>query len=182
MSKAATQSKQVIYTTTIETPMGIMIAGATEQGICLLEFTERAILPREFTDLKKLLNAEIIEGENEHFTLLRKELKDYFEGNLKKFTVPLVIVGTSFQKLVWQELLKIPYGVTRSYKEQSIAINNREAVRAVGHANGSNRIAIIIPCHRVIGDNGSLIGYGGGLLRKKRLLDLEKGQLSLTSD
>jgi len=180
--KAATKTKQIVYTTTIETPMGNMIAGATEQGICLLEFTERAILLQEFKDLEKLLNAEIKEGENEHFSLLKKELKEYFEGTLKKFTVPLVIVGTSFQKLVWQELLRIPYGVTRSYKEQSIAINNREAVRAVGHANGSNRIAIIIPCHRVIGDNGSLIGYGGGLLRKKRLLDLEKGQLSLTSD
>jgi len=179
MSEATT--KEVIYTATIETPMGNMIAGATEQGICLLEFTERAILNQEFKDLKRLLNAEIEEGENKHFSLLRKELKEYFEGKLKKFTVPLVIVGTGFQKTVWQELLRIPYGTTRSYKEQSIAINNREAIRAVGHANGSNRIAIIIPCHRVIGDNGSLTGYGGGLLRKKRLLDLEKGQLSLTS-
>jgi len=179
METISTEVKQVINTTTIETPLGTMLAGATEQGICLLEFTERAILNREFNDLTRLLKAEIIEGENMHFQLLRNELNKYFNGNLKKFEVPLVIAGTGFQKEVWNELLKIPYGTTRSYKEQSIAINKLDAIRAVAAANGANRIAIIIPCHRVIGEDGSLTGYGGGLWRKKWLLDLEKGQLTL---
>jgi AraC family transcriptional regulator of adaptative response/methylated-DNA-[protein]-cysteine methyltransferase len=181
MEVIATEQKQIIYTTTLATPLGDMLAGATEQGICLLEFTERATLNREFTDLQRLLKAEFIEGENKHFQLLRNELEQYFNGVLKKFTIPIVIVGTDFQKEVWNELLDIPYGVTRSYKEQSIAINKLDAVRAVAAANGANRIAIIIPCHRVIGEDGSLTGYGGGLWRKKWLLDLEKGQLTLPS-
>ncbi len=181
MEAVATEQKQVICTTTIETPLGAMLAGATEQGICLLEFTERAILNREFTDLERLLKAEIIEGENKHFQLLRNELEQYFNGGLKRFTMPIVIAGTDFQKEVWNELLNIPYGATRSYKEQSMSINKLDAIRAVAAANGANRIAIIIPCHRVIGEDGSLTGYGGGLWRKKWLLDLEKGQLTFPS-
>jgi AraC family transcriptional regulator of adaptative response/methylated-DNA-[protein]-cysteine methyltransferase len=181
MDAIATEHKQVIHTTTIETPLGTMLAGANEQGICLLEFSERAILNREFSDLTRLLKAEFEEGENRHFQVLRDELTMYFDGSLKKFEVPLVIAGTEFQKEVWNELLRIPYGTTRSYKEQSVAINKFDAIRAVAAANGANRIAIIIPCHRVIGEDGSLTGYGGGLWRKKWLLDLEKGQLTLPS-
>lgn len=181
MEVVMAEQKQIINTATIETPLGTMLAGATNKGICLLEFTERAILNREFTDLSRLLKAEIAEGENQHFSLLRDELGKYFNGVLKKFTVPLVIAGTQFQKEVWNELLKIPYGITRSYKEQSVAINKLDAIRAVAAANGANRIAIIIPCHRVIGEDRSLTGYGGGLWRKKWLLDLEKGQLTLPS-
>lgn len=106
----------------------------------------------------------------------RRELDAYFEGKLKVFTVPVTPEGTAFQRAVWNALLTIPYGVTKSYAQQAQAIGNPKAMRAVGLANGRNPIAIIIPCHRVIGANGSLTGYGGGMERKKFLLDLEQGQ------
>ena len=120
------------------------------------------------------MNESIEEGENEHLTALRKQLDEYFSGNRKEFNIPLVTPGTDFQKAVWKELLEIPYGTTRSYQEQADALNRPDSVRAVANANGMNRISIIIPCHRVIGSDGSLTGYGGGLKRKKWLLDHEK--------
>ena len=169
---------QTIYITRIETPLGTMVAGAVEQGICLLEFSDRQTLEAQFKTLSDLLNANITEGTNKHFGLLRHQLKEYFKSKLKEFSLPLFTPGTEFQQLVWNELQKIPYGSTRSYKQQAAAINKTEAVRAVAHANGVNRISIIIPCHRVLGDDGSLTGYGGGLWRKKWLLDFEKGQKS----
>jgi AraC family transcriptional regulator of adaptative response/methylated-DNA-[protein]-cysteine methyltransferase len=120
------------------------------------------------------LNAEILPGENEHLVLLQKELDEYFNGTRKEFTVRLDAPGTPFQKAVWECLLKIPYGETRSYKMQAILLGRPLAVRAVASANGCNRISIVIPCHRVIGENGDLTGYGGGLVRKKWLLEHEK--------
>ena len=164
----------MIKTTKIETPLGEMIAGATEEGICLLEFNDRKILPAEYKDLIRLLNTTIEEGDNKHLKVLRKQLKEYFDGERKEFTIPLVTPGTSFQQAVWKDLLKIEYGSTRSYFEQSMALNQPEAIRAVANANGKNRIAIVIPCHRVVGSDGRLTGYGGGLKRKKWLLDHEK--------
>jgi O-6-methylguanine DNA methyltransferase len=101
-------------------------------------------------------------------------MNEYFIGTRKEFDLPLHLLGTSFQKSVWLGLLQIPYGETRSYKKQSIFLGNEKAIRAVAGANGENGIAIIIPCHRVIGENGSLTGYGGGLQRKKWLLDHER--------
>lgn len=164
----------VIDLTRIETPLGTMFAAATDKGICLLEFTDRKMLETEFKTLAKMLNASIVQGSNQHFERLQQQLKAYFEGSLKKFTVPLFTPGSSFQQTVWKELQTIPYGTTRSYKQQATAIGKPEAVRAVANANGMNRISIIIPCHRVIGEDGHLTGYGGGLWRKKWLLDLEK--------
>lgn len=181
MTEVIGKIKQIIHTTTIDTPLGIMLAGATEDGVCMLEYTDEERINREYKELTKLLDAEVIEGENRHFSKLRQQLNEYFDGKRKVFDIPLVIPGTQFQQEVWQELQKIPYGSTRSYKEQSMAINKLDAIRAVAGANGANRIAIIIPCHRVIGEDGSLTGYGGGLWRKKWLLDLEKGQLTLPS-
>ena len=159
--------------TRFETPLGTMFAGAVNQGICLLEFTDRRMLETEFKLLTKLLNMTIIQGENKHFVLLHQQLDEYFEGKRKEFSIPLVTPGSTFQQSVWKELQNIPYGITRSYKQQALALKKPEAVRAVANANGTNRIAIIIPCHRVIGADGNLTGYGGGLWRKKWLLDLE---------
>jgi AraC family transcriptional regulator of adaptative response/methylated-DNA-[protein]-cysteine methyltransferase len=164
----------MIKTTRIETPPGEMIAGASEDGICLLEFSDRKKMPSEFTDLATLLGTAVKEGRNKHLRLLKKQLKEYFAGKRKEFSVSLVTPGTEFQVKVWKELQKIPYGETRSYNEQAEALKNPGAVRAVAHANGMNRIAIIIPCHRVIGADGRLVGYGGGLKRKQWLLDHEK--------
>jgi AraC family transcriptional regulator of adaptative response/methylated-DNA-[protein]-cysteine methyltransferase len=163
----------VIDLTRFETPLGTMYAGATADGICLLEFSDRRMLKTEFKQLTKLLNATIILGDNPHFVMLRKELDEYFEGKRTAFSVPLVTPGSLFQQAVWKELQNIPYGSTRSYKQQATALKNPDAIRAVANANGMNRISIIIPCHRVIGADGSLTGYGGGLWRKKWLLDLE---------
>ncbi|PSR54653.1 XRE family transcriptional regulator [Adhaeribacter arboris] len=174
MSPSKGKQKQVINVTRLETPLGTMLAGAVEEGICLLEFTDRRMLETELKSLSKLLNATIIQGSNPNFEILRSELNEYFAGQRKVFSVPLITPGTNFQQTVWQELQQIPYGVTRSYKQQAIALQVPAAIRAVANANGMNRISILIPCHRVIGESGHLTGYGGGLWRKKWLLDLEK--------
>ena len=165
--------KEILYLKKLETPVGVLFAGATGEGICLLEFADRRELESEYETLKKLLNAEIKIGESPYFPQLELQLKEYFEGVRKVFDLPLHFPGTAFQQAVWRELLNIPYGTTRSYIQQSKALKNPDAIRAVAHANGANRMAIIIPCHRVIGKNGSLTGYGGGLWRKKWLLDWE---------
>jgi AraC family transcriptional regulator of adaptative response/methylated-DNA-[protein]-cysteine methyltransferase len=164
----------MIKITKIETPLGEMTAGAVDEGICLLEFSDRRMLKTEYKDLTRYFRKTIQEGDNPNFINLREQLKEYFEGSRKEFTVPLVTPGTDFQKAVWKELMNIPYGSTRSYLEQSVALGKPESIRAVANANGMNRISIIIPCHRVIGSDGNLTGYGGGLKRKKWLLDHEK--------
>ena len=177
-SPTNTTDKTVLNIVRFTSPVGPMFACASKKGLCLLEFTDRRMLETEFKDLRKRLNAVILPGENSHLNHVQKEMREYFEGRRKTFTVPLDTPGTEFRQLVWQGLQKIPYGETRSYKEQAVALGNPNAVRAVASANGHNRIAVIIPCHRVIGSDGSLTGYGGGLHRKKWLLDLEKSNLS----
>jgi AraC family transcriptional regulator of adaptative response/methylated-DNA-[protein]-cysteine methyltransferase len=168
------KSKTLITIERLETPIGPMYACATEKGICMLEFTNRRMLETELKGLVTHLNAVILPGENPFITKLRQELAEYFGKARKSFTVPLNTPGTEFQRAVWQELQNIPYGTTVSYKQQAKALHKPEAVRAVANANGRNRISIVIPCHRVIGEDGSLTGYGGGLPRKKWLLDFEK--------
>jgi len=164
----------MINTIIINTPLGEMVAGATDEGVCLLEFSDRRMLPTEYKDLSKLLKTTLEDGQNRHLKTLRKQLKEYFEGKRKEFTMPLITPGTEFQQAVWKELLNIKFGSTRSYQKQAIALNRPDSIRAVANANGMNRISIIIPCHRVIGSDGHLTGYGGGLKRKKWLLDHEK--------
>ena len=163
-----------ILTAWIESPMGPLVTAAIDKGICLLEFSDRRMLDAQFTTLRKLFKSPIVPGENKHIILLRKELKKYFEGTLKQFTVPIVFPGSQFQQKVWNELLKIPSGKTVSYEDIAVKVGTPKGQRAVGHANGLNRIAIVIPCHRVVNKNGNLGGYGGGLWRKQRLLELEK--------
>ena len=165
--------QQVVMVTRIITPVGPMLAGASEKGICLLEFTDRRMLERQLKKLKADLKAELLPGNSPYFDLLNQQLTEYFEGKRTEFDLPLVMTGTAFQKKVWRQLQGIPYGTTRSYGEQAERLGQKEAVRAVARANGDNKIAIIIPCHRVIGANGKLVGYGGGLWRKQYLLNLE---------
>ncbi len=156
------------------TPVGPMLAGATEGGVCLLEFDDRPILETQLVRLEKRFGKTVVPGDNEHTQRLRVELDDYFSGRLQRFTCPLVLTGTGFQVAAWRELLEIPYGQTISYQQQARSIGRPGAQRAIGRANGDNRIAIVIPCHRVVRQNGDLCGYGGGLWRKKFLIDLEK--------
>jgi AraC family transcriptional regulator of adaptative response/methylated-DNA-[protein]-cysteine methyltransferase len=172
-SPVKSTQNQMIMITRILTPLGPMLAGATDKGICLLEFVDRRMIETQINRLKKLFKAALIPGSNKHFNELNKQIREYFDKKRKEFTIPLAIAGTAFQKQVWSALHVIPYGETRSYKEQAEIIGNPKAIRAVARANGDNRIAIIIPCHRVIGANGELVGYGGGLWRKRYLLNLE---------
>ncbi|AHJ97624.1 bifunctional transcriptional activator/DNA repair enzyme AdaA [Hymenobacter swuensis] len=169
------RAQQVINLTRLETPLGTMLACATETGLCLLEFTDRRGLETELKDLARRLNATIVQSDNPLFTLLRTQLAEYFAGHRREFSIPLVTPGTAFQQLVWQELRRIPYAATRSYGQQAAALGRPAAVRAVASANGMNRVAILIPCHRVLGADGQLTGYAGGLWRKKALLELESG-------
>lgn len=163
-----------VYINRITTPLGPMLAGATDNALCLLEFIDRRMLETQLQTLQKKMNVTFIPGSNTVTDQTAEQINSYFNGSLKQFTVPLNFSGTDFQQKVWHELQTIPYSETRSYKEQAQHIGNAKAVRAVARANGENRIAIIIPCHRVIGSDGSLTGYGGGLWRKKYLLSLER--------
>lgn len=167
------QDSQLIATTRILTPLGPMLAAATADGICLLEFVDRRMLETQLRRLGQRLHAECVPGFSKHFDRLHDQLQEYFSGKRREFDVPLVLPATPFQQRVWAGLRTIPYASTRSYKEQAAAIGLPHAVRAVAKANGDNRIAIIIPCHRVIGAKGELVGYGGGLWRKRYLLHHE---------
>lgn len=156
----------------IDTPLGIMIAISNDKGINLLEFADRKNIEKQIQ--KTTLGEEVTKESNIHLDLLKKELKEYFSRGRKIFTVPLDVVGTDFQKEVWTELLNIPFGKTISYLHQAKNIGAPQSVRAVANANSMNKIAIIIPCHRVIGSKGTLTGYAGGLDKKQWLLNLEK--------
>lgn len=172
-----------VFLSWLRSPLGHLVAGATAEGVCLLEFTDRRMLEAEFATLRKLFDAPVVPGSNEHLKTLQGELAKYFAGSLRSFTVPLTYPGTPFQRRVWEQLLAIPYGETRSYEELAAAVGEPRAARAVGRANGLNRMAILIPCHRVVNKDGKLGGYGGGLRRKQYLLDLERsndGEAGLT--
>jgi AraC family transcriptional regulator, regulatory protein of adaptative response / methylated-DNA-[protein]-cysteine methyltransferase len=165
-----------IAVTWIESPLGPLIAAATAGHLVLLEFTDRRMLDAQFAMLRRLYKRPIVPGANPVLERLRQQLAGYFEGKLKTFNLPIDFPGTPFQRKVWEELLKIPYGKTISYEDLAVRVGIRHAQRAVGHANGLNRIAIVVPCHRVVNKNGKLGGYGGGLLRKQALLEIERGE------
>jgi AraC family transcriptional regulator of adaptative response/methylated-DNA-[protein]-cysteine methyltransferase len=158
-----------------ESPLGPLLMGATDDGVCLLEFTDRRALETQIAAVRRCFGCAIVPGKHEYLNRLQDELDRYFAGTLREFRVPLVYPGTPFQQKVWEQLLRIPYGKTRSYEDVARAVGTPSAQRAVGTANGKNRIAIVIPCHRVVNKGGNLGGYGGGLWRKQFLLDLERG-------
>ena len=160
----------------IDTPVGPLLAGATHSALVLLEFSERNILQQQLDSVRRRFKASLRPGTNVWLDALRAQLKDYFSGRRRTFELPLEYPGTAFQQRVWSTLLTIPYGETWSYLDMARKLGDIKATRAVGTANGMNRIAIVIPCHRVINANGKLGGYGGGLWRKQILLDLERGQ------
>lgn len=172
-SASRSRGTTVVHLSRVLTPLGPMLAGATDEGVCLLEFTDRPMLETQLRRLDQRLDAAFVPGRNDLGRRLEGELKEYFEGTLREFRTPLVAPGSEFQQRVWTALRDIPYGSTRSYAAQAEMIGSPGAVRAVGRANGDNRIAIVIPCHRVVGSDGALTGYGGGLWRKRWLLHHE---------
>jgi len=166
--------QNIILISRFTTPLGPMFVCATEDGICLLEFVDRRMLETEFKDLQRLLKAKIIIGENKHSKQAKKEIKEYYEAKRQTFEVCLHTPGTEFQNIVWKRLREIPFGETSTYQQLAKDIKRPKAIRAVASANGFNRISIIVPCHRIIGSDGSLKGYGGGLERKRWLIEHEQ--------
>jgi methylated-DNA-[protein]-cysteine S-methyltransferase len=173
MREYKTQTKEIILTTTFSTPIGEMFAAASKKGIVMLTFFMPFHLEAKIQILKNILDADVIPGNCEIFDMLKIQLEEYFKKERTIFKIPLQLVGSPFQIKCWKELLKIPYGKTISYKEEAINIENEKACRAVGNANGQNMIAILVPCHRVISNNGKIGGYSSGVEKKEFLLKLE---------
>jgi AraC family transcriptional regulator of adaptative response/methylated-DNA-[protein]-cysteine methyltransferase len=163
-----------LFAERIETPLGAMLAVADDKGLRLLEFADRRATERELSILRKGLRTNIVPGEHPHLDAIRSQLADYFSGKNLEFDLPLAPIGSEFQLRAWKILRSISLGETRSYSWMAERLGDRNARRAVGRANGTNMICIVIPCHRVIRADGTLCGYGGGLWRKKWLLDYEQ--------
>jgi AraC family transcriptional regulator of adaptative response/methylated-DNA-[protein]-cysteine methyltransferase len=164
----------VLHAKWIETPLGAMLALADDRGLHLLDFVDRRGLERALASLQRRLKARALPGAHRYLDQIERELGEYFAGARRAFETPVAIMGSEFQSRVWNALLAIPPGQTCSYAELARRIGTPQAVRAVGRANGENRLSIVVPCHRVIGADGALTGYGGGLARKQALLNLEQ--------
>jgi AraC family transcriptional regulator of adaptative response/methylated-DNA-[protein]-cysteine methyltransferase len=162
-----------IYAQFIKTPIGLMYAGCTDDAICLFDFVTRQHAAKAINRIKTLLQAPMETENHPLLSELERQVAAYFAGTLQLFDLPLHPVGTPFQQEVWHTLQTIPYGTTITYKQQALRMGNEKLIRAMAHANGANTLAILIPCHRVIGSSGSLIGYAGGLHLKKWLLQHE---------
>lgn len=169
------ENAEPLFIRDIETPLGTMVAGATSSHVVLLEFADRPLSAGEIGRLEARLQCTHTPGESPVLARLEAQLREYFAGQRREFDIDMRAPGTDFQERVWDALREIPCGETRSYGEVAATIGQPSASRAVAAANHDNRIAILIPCHRVIGANGTLTGYGGGLWRKERLLELEAG-------
>jgi len=168
----------VVVVDRVLTPLGPMLAGATDDRLCLLEFADRRMLATQLERLRRRLSCVMVPGRNDVIRRAAHEVEAYFEGSQRELTVPFTDPGTEFQRSVWTSLRSVPYGTTVSYQELAANIGRPTAVRAVARANGDNRLAILIPCHRVIGSDGRLTGYGGGLWRKQRLLEHERSTVA----
>ena len=173
------KDKDFLKATLVETPLGAMMAIADDKALHLLEFVDRRKLLTEIAQIRKQLQAVIVPGDNAILKRTATQLGDYFAGKLKRFSIPLRPAGTEFEQTVWDELLNIPYGTTLSYAELGKRVGHAKAARAIGRANGANKLALVIPCHRVIRADGKLSGYGGGVWRKKWLIEHESGAESL---
>ncbi len=158
----------------METPLGPMLAIAGDRGLELLEFVDRRALETELREMRRTLGSPVVPGDHPILRQTRQELAEYFEGRRREFTMPVNQRGSDFQLKAWRALCRIPYAETRSYSDMAREVGSPAAVRAIGRVNGQNRIAIIVPCHRVIRSDGTLCGYGGGRWRKQWLLDHER--------
>lgn len=166
--------KNIIKTRRYESPCGTLLLGSFDDKLCLCDWQVEKHRDHVDRRLKCVLNAEFEDGTSDVIEEAVTQLDEFFAKRRQTFSIPLLFVGTDFQKAVWRELLTIPYGETISYGDMARRIGMPKAVRAVANANGANAISIFAPCHRVIGSDSSLTGYGGGLAAKKMLLELEK--------
>lgn len=173
------ESTNAVAVTWVASPVGPLMIGAKSDAIVLLEFSSTERLPAQFARLRAQYPEGLVQSDNALIATLRSQLDEYFAGSRREFDVPLYYGGSDFQHQVWSLLRDIPFGETCSYGAIAKRLGDPKAMRAVGAANGLNPIAIVIPCHRVVNANGELGGYGGGLWRKRKLLDLERGQGSL---
>ena len=171
--RSRTRGERVVATM-LESPLGPLLAATTDEGICCLEYADRRRLEQQFEALRRRFGCAVVPGEHPRLEPLSRQLAQYFEGRRREFTMPLLLRGTPFQEKVWRALRDIPHGEAISYDELARRIGQPTAQRAVARANAQNSIAILIPCHRVVGKDGSLTGYGGGLWRKRLLLELER--------
>jgi AraC family transcriptional regulator, regulatory protein of adaptative response / methylated-DNA-[protein]-cysteine methyltransferase len=181
-SPTAAKSRGCMFAERIATPLGTMLAVADDKGLRLLEFADRRALETELAGLRKRLKTNVVPGEHQYLDAIRTQLARYFSGENLEFDIPLAPIGSDFQLRTWKLLRSIPVAETRSYSWMAERLGIPNARRAVGRANGTNMMSIIIPCHRVIRADGSLCGYGGGLWRKKWLLDHERKFRKVTSD
>ena len=168
------QQCQILKSAWIDTPLGPMVAVSDDSHLLLFEFVDCRGLEKEIEKLRNKTKSAIIPGNSFPIQSIIQEIELYFSGQLQQFKTPILMLGSPFQQLVWETLQTIPYGETRSYKQQAELLGRPESFRAVANANGANQLAIIIPCHRIINTNGELGGYGGGLDRKRWLIELEK--------
>lgn len=162
-----------IYIKHYNSPIGSLTIGSYQDKICLCDWTYRKMRTSIDNRIKEGLKSEFHEGSTPIIEETILQLNEYFKNKRKVFTIPLLFVGTNFQRSVWEALLTIPYGQTFSYLKLSKQLGNQKAIRAVAAANGANSISILVPCHRIIGSDGNLIGYAGGLSAKMKLLELE---------
>lgn len=176
-SPASFTNNAILKADWIETPLGSMIAVSDKSHLHLLEFSDRKALPKELQTLRRSVRNDIGIGRYEPTEQISRELAAFFDGKSAQFTTQLALHGSPFSHEVWKALCEIPAGKTRSYSDIAKSIGNPTAARAVAHANGANMLAIVIPCHRVISADGSLTGYGGGLWRKQKLIEIERQYL-----
>ncbi len=177
LAEAGTGNRTAVYYGELASPIGPLTLCATDLGLCLIKFGSLAETRESMNQWLRLqVGAVELRPDEEKLAEAKHQLTAYFAGELREFTLPLDMRGTPFQRQVWGALLTIPYGESASYKEMALAVGNRQAVRAVGGANNRNPVPVIVPCHRVIGAAGALVGYAGGLAVKSRLLELEAGQ------
>lgn len=175
-----TDPTERLITSRAETPIGPLLFGAVGESLCLIEYADRARSERQLERVRRRLGRETRPGSSPVIDQALEELTEFFAGERETFTVPIELNGTSFQRSVWAELLRIPFGETRSYAQIARAIGDPSATRAVGAANGANPISILVPCHRVVRTGGALGGYGGGLDRKRWLLGHERATSGAT--
>lgn len=178
MEKVINTPKSVVELTAYDSPCGRLILGSYQGRLCLCDWATRFYDSEVESRIGRTLKAKLIEQASEVTQETMRQLEEYFQNERKTFDLPLMLVGTEFQRRVWEELNEIPYGATCSYAELAASIGRPRATRAVAHAVGANAISIIVPCHRIVGSNGNLTGYAGGLAAKRFLLGIEMEQVA----